>query len=34
MIEGVYNHGKVTMSNGTTFEIDNIGVADKQPAEY
>ncbi len=28
LIEGVYNYGKVTMSNGTTFEIDNIGVAD------
>lgn len=28
LIEGVYNYGKVTMNNGTTFEIDNIGVAD------
>lgn len=28
LIEGVYNYGKVTMSNGATFEIDNIGVAD------
>jgi helicase len=28
LIEGVYNYGKVTMSNGTTFEIDNIGAAD------
>ena len=28
LIEGVYNHGKVTMNNGSTFEIDNIGVAD------
>ncbi|MFZ0629058.1 MAG: DEAD/DEAH box helicase [Nitrososphaeraceae archaeon] len=28
LIEGVYNHGKVTMNNGTAFEIDNIGVVD------
>jgi helicase len=28
LIEGVYNYGKVEMNNGTTFEIDNIGVAD------
>ena len=28
MIEGVYNYGKVTMNNGTAFEIDNIGVVD------
>jgi len=28
LIEGVYNYGKVTMSNGTAFEIDNIGVVD------
>ena len=28
LIEGVYNYGKVTMNNGTTFEIDNVGVAD------
>ena len=28
LIEGVYNYGKVTMNNGTAFEIDNIGVAD------
>ncbi len=28
LIEGVYNYGKVTMNNGTTFEIDNTGVAD------
>lgn len=28
LIEGVYNYGKVTMNNGTTFEIDNIRVAD------
>ena len=28
LIEGVYNYGKVTMNNGTTFEIDNNGVAD------
>jgi len=28
LIEGVYNYGKVTMNNGTSFEIDNIGVAD------
>jgi helicase len=26
LIEGVYNYGKVTMNNGTAFEIDNIGV--------
>ena len=28
LIEGVYNYGKVTMNNGTTLEIDNIGIAD------
>ena len=28
LIEGVYNYGKVTMNNGTAFEIDNIGVVD------
>ena len=28
LIEGVYNYGKVTMSNGTAFEIDNIGAVD------
>jgi helicase len=28
LIEGVYNCGKVTMNNGTAFEIDNIGVVD------
>ena len=28
LIEGVYNYGKVTMNNGTAFEINNIGVVD------
>ena len=28
LIEGVYNYGKVTMNNGTAFEIDNLGVVD------
>jgi len=28
LIEGVYNSGKVTMNNGTAFEIDNIGAVD------
>jgi len=28
LIEGVYNYGKVTMNNGTAFEIDNIGAVD------
>ncbi|MGV8107245.1 MAG: DEAD/DEAH box helicase, partial [Nitrososphaerota archaeon] len=28
LIEGVYNSGKVTMNNGTDFEINNIGVVD------
>ena len=28
LIEGVYNSGKVTMNNGTAYEIDNIGAVD------
>ena len=28
LIEGVYNYGKVTMNNGTAYEIDNIGAVD------
>jgi ATP-dependent DNA helicase len=28
LIEGVYNSGKVTMNNGTAFEINNIGAVD------
>ena len=28
LIEGVYNYGKVTMNNGTAFEINNTGVVD------
>jgi helicase len=29
LIEGVYNYGKVTMNNGTAFEINNTGIVDK-----
>jgi helicase len=28
LIEGVYNYGKVTMNNGTSYDIDNIGILD------
>jgi len=28
LIEGVYNYGRVTMNNGTNFEINNIGIVD------
>ena len=28
LIEGVYNYGKVTMNDGTNYDIDNIGISD------
>ena len=28
LIEGVYNYGKVTMNDGTNYDIDNIGITD------
>ena len=28
LIEGVYNYGKVTMNDGTNYDIDNIGIFD------
>lgn len=28
LIEGVYNYGKVTMNDGTNYDIENIGIAD------